>query len=486
MASKKKYKANYSEGDCFIFPLEHGGFARGIIARHDLTCDRPIGKLLGYFFSPIYNSQSEAVISEDLKRENAIYIKLFSDLGLTEHDWKIIGKIEPWIKEDWPVPMFRTFHEITHQGELRPYDEKTLESDSAHWIKVTPSEAMKYPEDGFAGHGFVEGRISRILHNIPTSPEAISHIPATKQRILAEKRVTIYSEGDCFVFPLEEGGFARGVIARCNHAMGELLGYFFPPTFHTQSEAVISEDLKWENAVYVRLFSDMGLTKDEWKIIGKVEPWAREDWPIPVFGRVLAHTNQGELCHYDDKLQIDYTRSVKVSIAEAQKYPADSFATYGSMERIVSQILHDMFPGQRQVTPKPQATPTPPPSNRPASPRPNPIAVSLKKLLTRLDGIMEKHEEVQDTDVREQLHEAVQNAFVLETADYGLPEEFGMFTKAGNKRVRSALAAFLPKAVELATKAGLSSESLRLAAFQDIEVTSENGSTYDDYFGDSD
>ena len=61
---------------------------------------------------------------------------------------------------------------------------------------------------------------------------------------------------------------------------------------------------------------------------------------------------------------------------------------------------------------------------------------------------------------------------------------FKMFTKSGDKRVRSALKTFLTKAAALAAKAGLCSAQDRLAAFQDIEVTSENGSTYDDYFGD--
>jgi len=307
MAPKKRYKANYSEGDCFVFPLRDGGFARGVIARHDLAHDRPIGKLLGYFFPPIYNTLSEAVISEDLKQENAIYISLFSDGGLIKGDWKIIGKIEPWTREEWPLPIFGTVLELINKGELRRYDEETLDTSSELWTRVSIDEALKYPKDGFAGHGFIEIVISKKLHNIPSS---------------------------------------------------------------------------------------------------QVSP---------------------------------------------QVPPTDS-----------------------------------PIAKRLESPRPNPIAELLKKLLTRLDGVMEKHEEVQDTDIREQLHEAMYNAFVLAKADYELPEEFGMFTKTGNKRVLSALAAFLPKATVLAAKAGINPGPLRLAAFQDIEVTSENGSTYDDYFGDRD
>jgi len=171
MASKKRQKINYSdgdyysEGDCFVFPLTEGGFARGVIARHDLACDRPIGAVLGYFFSPIYNMQSEAVVLEDLKCENAIFVKIFSDLGLIEDRWKIIGKVVPWIKEDWPVPIFGQV-QLNNLGELRRYDERTLDFNPSLSIRVSASEAMAYPQDGFAGHRFIEGKVSMILHNI--------------------------------------------------------------------------------------------------------------------------------------------------------------------------------------------------------------------------------------------------------------------------------------------------------------------------------
>jgi len=160
------------------------------------------------------------------------------------------------------------------------------------------------------------------------------------------------------------------------------------------------------------------------------------------------------------------------------------------VEMIYAQAsnAYDVHPKQREQ--QQEELPVPEPlvelsePERLPSPRPNPIAKPLEKLLTRLDGIMEQYEELQDTDVREQLYEAVHNAFVLAKTDYVLSDGFGMFTKTGNKRVHSALATFLKKANDLAAKANLTSDQSRLAAFQDDEVTSENGSTYDDYFGD--
>lgn len=154
-----------------------------------------------------------------------------------------------------------------------------------------------------------------------------------------------------------------------------------------------------------------------------------------------------------------------------------------SYGEIVQQRIQERLASEKQVTP----SPLPRPASilkRILSPRPNPIAGPLQKLLTRMDRIMEKHEELGDTDVREQLHAAVYNAFILAKADYMLPKEFGMFTKTGNRHVRSALATFLTKATNLATKTNWEPGMPRLVAFQDIDMTSENGSTYDVYFGD--
>lgn len=154
-----------------------------------------------------------------------------------------------------------------------------------------------------------------------------------------------------------------------------------------------------------------------------------------------------------------------------------------SYGEIVRQKIQERIVSERQIMMVPSLNPLK--VERLFPPRPNPIAEPLRFFLTYLDGIMEKHEELQDTNVRERLHEAVLNAFIRAEADYVLPEEFGMFTRVGNKRVRSALAVFLKKATVLAAKADLAPGLPRLAAFQDGDVTSKHGSTYDEYFGDS-
>ena len=162
--AKKRYKINYSEGDCFAVPLCDGGFALGVVAR----LDKKKG-VLGYFFAPKYASVDEIVITPDIIPEKTIHVKNFGDLGLVTCEWKIIGKINPWIREDWQIPVY-SFTEplLLNWGELRYYTEKQLCVCSFH-KRVSIEEANNYPKDSFAGSGAIEIYLNKLLRdgNVP-------------------------------------------------------------------------------------------------------------------------------------------------------------------------------------------------------------------------------------------------------------------------------------------------------------------------------
>jgi hypothetical protein len=106
---------------------------------------------------------------------------------------------------------------------------------------------------------------------------------------------------------------------------------------------------------------------------------------------------------------------------------------------------------------------------------------ALKVLLNAMDKVAEEHEEVGDTAVREQMREAIEKALLAPVMRYALPDDFGMFESKGNARVKAALAKFVEAAkIE---SGGLTTREDRLRAFQDVDVESRDGSTYDEYFG---
>jgi hypothetical protein len=74
----------------------------------------------------------------------------------------------------------------------------------------------------------------------------------------------------------------------------------------------------------------------------------------------------------------------------------------------------------------------------------------LKALLEDLDAIMEEHGDVGDTDVSIQMTRAVHDGFVSPKGGFVLPNQFGMYTREGDRKVRAALQRFLMKATRVA------------------------------------
>jgi hypothetical protein len=107
----------------------------------------------------------------------------------------------------------------------------------------------------------------------------------------------------------------------------------------------------------------------------------------------------------------------------------------------------------------------------------------LKALLEDLDAIIDEHEEVGDTEVSILMTRAVHEGFVSPKRGFVLSSEFGMFTSEGDRQVRAALQRFLKKASRVAKTQGLDTPEARLAAFQNMDVWSEDESCYNDYFG---
>jgi len=110
---------------------------------------------------------------------------------------------------------------------------------------------------------------------------------------------------------------------------------------------------------------------------------------------------------------------------------------------------------------------------------------ALKQLLNALDAVFQEHEEVGDTMVREEMYDAVRKAFIVPQPGYTLPAKFGMFSTEGDTLVRAALEKFLAHPEVTAAAKSLKTPEERLATFQDIEVTSNEGNTYDEYFGEA-
>ena len=103
----------------------------------------------------------------------------------------------------------------------------------------------------------------------------------------------------------------------------------------------------------------------------------------------------------------------------------------------------------------------------------------LLKLLPDLECIGQAHEELYDSDVHEQIGNAVMAGYVRRTPGYMLPDQFGMCSKIADIDVRKALAEYIERANVLADEIGLASFHARLAAFQDRAVRTNAAVAFD-------
>ena len=147
-------KVRYRAGDWFAVPLRDRTWAAGRIAR----VSGPI--LLGYFFGPRRDIQPTLSDIEDLRAIDAAYITQCGDLGLFAGEWPLLGGHEQFDPASWPVPAFRHVGALDGRTEIRRYgdDLSFLESSRA-----SPDKAKALPEEGTAGQGFVEIRLTELL-----------------------------------------------------------------------------------------------------------------------------------------------------------------------------------------------------------------------------------------------------------------------------------------------------------------------------------
>jgi hypothetical protein len=100
--------------------------------------------------------------------------------------------------------------------------------------------------------------------------------------------------------PLNNGGFARGVIARARPKGRLLLGYFFGPRIEGPNEVSLL-DLDPTQPLIRLTFGDLGLNNGTWPIVGTVPDWDRTKWPMPNFVRRDPISQRAWLVEYSDQ-----------------------------------------------------------------------------------------------------------------------------------------------------------------------------------------
>lgn len=138
--------------------------------------------------------------------------------------------------------------------------------------------------------------------------------------------------------PLREGGgYGVGVVAR-HDGRGGVIGYLFSLRSDDVTSLADVAGLQPSDAIRVMRFGDLGLIKGHWPILGKLDGWRPEDWPIPAFGRREPTGRAFRVIYVAEDLR-GPVREEPISDEECDRLPCDALSGAGAVELVLTQLL---------------------------------------------------------------------------------------------------------------------------------------------------
>jgi hypothetical protein len=147
-----------------------------------------------------------------------------------------------------------------------------------------------------------------------------------------------YREGTWFGVPLENGGYAVGVVARATKAGPIILCYFFGPRRLSLPTVTELEHLQTKDALKVLRVGDLGLTNKSWPIIGVATSWNRTDWPMPVFLRTEYLTSRVWRVYYSDDDPLEIVKEERETSGDSTLIRNSTFG-YVAAELVLDHVL---------------------------------------------------------------------------------------------------------------------------------------------------
>lgn len=105
-----------------------------------------------------------------LVAEQAVLVARVGDLGLLEGQWQVVGTVDDFAPERWPVPLFRCYQDPPGRWVVRDYNDK-LERVNKE-VRVTAAEVEGLPDDGLYGSEAAVIELQGLARRIgrPTKP----------------------------------------------------------------------------------------------------------------------------------------------------------------------------------------------------------------------------------------------------------------------------------------------------------------------------
>ncbi|NVB41023.1 immunity 26/phosphotriesterase HocA family protein [Pseudenhygromyxa sp. WMMC2535] len=143
------------------------------------------------------------------------------------------------------------------------------------------------------------------------------------------------SPGMVFMVPLQDYGFAWGILTRADQK-GRAFGYFFGPRV-SGVEEIDLQTVRPENSILACRFGDLGILQGDWPAVGSLENFEMKDWPLPSMSRIDHDSGRAWISWYDDNLHC--IEESEVNIEEAASHISASLMGFGAVEFQLTRIL---------------------------------------------------------------------------------------------------------------------------------------------------
>ncbi len=150
-------KLSYQEGDWFAVPLLEDGYGLGRAARLDGR-----GIVLGYFFGPRRAVLPSLQETPQYQAQDAVLVCQFSDIGLIEGKWPILGQVGLWGRAEWPLPLFSRIALDRSTAWAVEYTDANINS-VVREFPISIETARRLPNDALLGNVALQIRLDRLL-----------------------------------------------------------------------------------------------------------------------------------------------------------------------------------------------------------------------------------------------------------------------------------------------------------------------------------
>ncbi len=161
---QKRATAQLQPGTWFALPLPSSGYALGLIARRPAS--RIPKRIFCYFFGPRVRCLNDFKVPVVREPDERIFFARTNDRAFKENRWLVLDHIEPFDKNYWPMPPFRSGAvgggpNYLRRRYLRTYDDDLRRCESEKLVVV--ESLQDYPQDISFGHLAMESAVDRVL-----------------------------------------------------------------------------------------------------------------------------------------------------------------------------------------------------------------------------------------------------------------------------------------------------------------------------------